>query len=71
MLKNRHIQGWLQASPLTLIKFWAANGVERVIVSRELSLEEIEEIREHCPETELEVFVHGALPRRFWRPAIG
>ncbi|NMT56112.1 U32 family peptidase, partial [Vibrio parahaemolyticus] len=25
------------------------------------SLEEIEEIREHCPETELEVFVHGAL----------
>ncbi len=26
-----------------------------------LSLEEIEEIRQHCPETELEVFVHGAL----------
>ncbi|MFA0580083.1 U32 family peptidase, partial [Vibrio sp. 10N.222.49.F1] len=23
--------------------------------------EEIEEIREHCPETELEIFVHGAL----------
>lgn len=43
------------------VKFWAANGVERVIVSRELSLEEIAEIREHCPDTELEVFVHGAL----------
>lgn len=43
------------------VKFWAANGVERVIVSRELSLEEIAEIREHCPDTEIEVFVHGAL----------
>lgn len=43
------------------VKFWASQGVERVILSRELSLEEIEEIREHCPDTELEIFVHGAL----------
>ncbi|HFQ13215.1 MAG TPA: U32 family peptidase, partial [Gammaproteobacteria bacterium] len=32
-----------------------------VILSRELSLEEIGEIRQRCPEMELEVFVHGAL----------
>jgi putative protease len=32
-----------------------------VILSRELSLDEIEEIRQRCPEMELEVFVHGAL----------
>ena len=43
------------------VKFWAQQGVERVILSRELSLDEVEEIREHCPEMELEVFVHGAL----------
>lgn len=43
------------------VKFWAQQGVERVILSRELSLEEIGQIRELCPETELEVFVHGAL----------
>ena len=36
-------------------------GFERVVLSRELSLEEIKEIRESCPEVELEVFVHGAL----------
>ena len=43
------------------VKFWQAQGVERVILSRELSLDEIEEIRQQCPEMELEVFVHGAL----------
>ena len=36
-------------------------GFERVVLSRELSLAEIREIREACPEVELEVFVHGAL----------
>lgn len=36
-------------------------GFERVVLSRELSLDEIREIREACPEVELEVFVHGAL----------
>lgn len=43
------------------VKFWHRQGVERVILSRELSLDEIEEIRMKCPEMELEVFVHGAL----------
>lgn len=43
------------------VKFWHRQGVERVILSRELSLNEIEEIRMQCPEMELEVFVHGAL----------
>ncbi|MFC6276689.1 prephenate-dependent tRNA uridine(34) hydroxylase TrhP [Psittacicella hinzii] len=42
-------------------KFWYDYGVSRVILSRELSLDEIEEIRQHVPELELEVFVHGAL----------
>ncbi len=43
------------------VKFWQRQGIERVILSRELSLDEIEEIRMQCPEMELEVFVHGAL----------
>ena len=43
------------------VKFWAQQGIERVILSRELSLDEVEEIRQECPDTELEVFVHGAL----------
>ena len=42
-------------------KFWRSVGVSRVILSRELSFDEIEEVRQDCPEMELEVFVHGAL----------
>jgi putative protease len=43
------------------VKFWQQQGLSRVILSRELSLEEIEEVRQHVPAMELEVFVHGAL----------
>ena len=43
------------------VKFWEQQGIKRVILSRELSLDEIEEIRQRCPDIELEVFVHGAL----------
>jgi len=43
------------------VKFWKSLGLTRVILSRELSLDEIEEIRQLCPEIELEVFIHGAL----------
>ncbi len=43
------------------VKFWQSAGVSRIILSRELSLDEVEEIRQRCPDIELEVFVHGAL----------
>ncbi len=43
------------------VKFWQTLGVARIILSRELSLDEIEEIRQACPDIELEVFIHGAL----------
>jgi len=43
------------------VKFWQKMGVTRIILSRELSLDEIEKIRQECPDMELEVFVHGAL----------
>lgn len=53
----------VQANTLNFaaVKFWQSVGIERVILSRELSLEEIAEIRQRCPDMELEVFVHGAL----------
>jgi len=43
------------------VKFWQKMGVSRIILSRELALDEIEKIRQECPDMELEVFVHGAL----------
>jgi putative protease len=43
------------------VRFWQSIGIRRIILSRELSLDEIAEIRQQCPDMELEVFVHGAL----------
>jgi len=43
------------------VKFWQSIGIERIILSRELSLEEVAKIRDDCPDVELEVFVHGSL----------
>jgi len=43
------------------VRFWQELGIERIVLSRELSLDQIEEIRQQCPDIELEVFVHGAL----------
>ena len=43
------------------VKFWGEQGVSRVVLARELSIKEITEIHDFCPETELEAFVHGAM----------
>ncbi|MBQ0931484.1 tRNA 5-hydroxyuridine modification protein YegQ [Ideonella sp. 4Y16] len=43
------------------VRFWQKQGVARIILSRELSLDEVAQIRDDCPDIELEVFVHGAL----------
>lgn len=42
--------------------FWHRLGAKRIVTARELSLEEIREIRAHIPEDmEIETFVHGAM----------
>ncbi len=56
-----HLSVQANAVNYATVRFWHQQGISRVILSRELSLEEIEEIRDHCPQMELEVFVHGAL----------
>ena len=43
------------------VRFWYQQGIKRIILSRELSLDEVARIRQECPEIELETFVHGAL----------
>ena len=43
-------------------KFWADNGVKRVVLARETKLEDIKGIREYLPDdVEIEAFVHGAM----------
>lgn len=41
--------------------FWQSVGATRVVLARELSLKEIEEIHKHCPTLQIEAFVHGAM----------
>ena len=43
------------------VNFWKSMGLARIILSRELSIKEIGEIRDRCSDIELEVFIHGAL----------
>lgn len=56
-----HLSVQANAVNFATVKFWQNLGLTRIILSRELSLDEIEEIRQECPDMELEVFVHGAL----------
>jgi putative protease len=42
-------------------EFWYNLGVKRIILSRELSLEEIQEINHRVSGMELEAFVHGSI----------
>ncbi len=56
-----HLSVQANALNFATVKFWKNFGLKRIILSRELSLKEIREIREECPDIELEVFVHGAL----------
>ena len=43
------------------VEFWQKQGVSRVILPRELMLQEIAEIHKEVPDMELEYFVHGAI----------
>ena len=56
-----HLSVQANAVNWATVKFWKSMGLTRIILSRELSLEEVAEIRQECPDIELEVFVHGAL----------
>ncbi len=43
------------------VKFWQKQGVKRIVLARELSLDEINEIHAAVPSIELEIFVQGAM----------
>ncbi|GAK61710.1 peptidase U32 [Candidatus Vecturithrix granuli] len=43
------------------VQFWKTQGIQRIILPRELSIAEIKEIHAQIPDMELEVFVHGAM----------
>ena len=43
------------------VEFWGSQGVKRIVLARELSFNDIEEITKHNPNVEIETFAHGAM----------
>ena len=58
---NLHLSTQANTTNRYAVEFWKTQGVSRVILARELSLNEIKDIHEFVPEIELEAFVHGAM----------
>ena len=59
---ERHISTQANNTNYGTFNFWYKQGATRVVTARELSLEEIKEIRANIPEDmEIETFVHGAM----------
>ncbi|MDD2584652.1 MAG: U32 family peptidase [Bacteroidales bacterium] len=56
-----HLSTQANCTNLEAARFWAKQGVQRVILGREVSLKEIKEIKKALPKLELEYFVHGAM----------
>lgn len=59
---DRHISTQANNTNYATYNFWRGLGAARVVSARELSLEEIKEIRANIPEDmEIETFIHGAM----------
>ncbi len=56
-----HLSTQANATNFEAVKFWKSLGVKRIILAREVSLSEIEEIGKKVKGIELEYFVHGAM----------
>ena len=59
---DRHISTQANSTNYATYRFWYDQGASRVVSARELSLEEIKDIRAHIPDDmEIESFIHGAM----------
>lgn len=60
-----HLSTQANTTNLLAVKFWQSMGVKRVVLARELGLDEIKQIHDAVPDMELEAFVHGAMCMSF------
>lgn len=56
-----HLSTQANCTNVEAVRFWAKQGVKRIILGREVTLQEIKEIHRAVPKVELEYFVHGAM----------
>lgn len=58
---KRHISTQANVCSYETVNFWKDLGADLCVLGREVSFEELKEIREKCPDIRLESFVHGAM----------
>lgn len=56
-----HVSTQASVTNSKTVAFWRDLGAERVVLARELSLDEMKRIHKEVPDIDLEVFVHGAM----------
>ncbi len=56
-----HLSTQANCTNVEAVRFWAKQGIKRIILGREVTLKEIKEIHRALPKVELEYFVHGAM----------
>lgn len=56
-----HVSTQASAASWLTVQTWQRLGADLVVLAREVSFEEVREIRERCPDIRLETFVHGAM----------
>nr|WP_319948938.1 U32 family peptidase [uncultured Shimia sp.] len=56
-----HISTQANVASWLSVQFWEQQGAELVVMAREVSFPEMEEIREMCPDIKIEAFIHGAM----------
>jgi len=56
-----HLSTQASCTNAAAVAFWQKQGVKRIVLGREVTLNEIKEMHKTCPKMELEYFVHGAM----------
>ena len=56
-----HMSTQASVTNFRTVKYWMDQGIKRIVLARELSLKEIQDIKKNIPDSELECFVHGAM----------
>lgn len=56
-----HLSTQANCTNLEAARFWSSQGVSRIVLGREVTLEEIKQIHRALPKLELEYFIHGAM----------
>lgn len=58
---NLHVSTQANVTSWLGVKFWQDMGAKMCVLERQLTFDELREIREKCPDIRLETFIHGSM----------